>query len=472
MLRNQRGFTMVEGLVAGAMVAGLGVAVMKMSQTSQVSQRGMMGMNELGRDLEVMRANIEEPQSCVNTFLGKKVNSGVTLTSLMSAQNTEIMKTDSMMGHNTYQLTGIQIGNHNPNTYRTEVHFNFKKMEKEGRSQSVRRTFYIFTKIDPATKVITECIDPLKNIADGTMKQTCYDADPAKRAICEENITNLSQEVKQYVCSTHPYLRYDPATKKCFPLDAGKKCPAGQYIRGWKANGDLDCYAGPPLSTPPSTCTTWSAWSPLANTQCPGTDIIQTRTCTTPGITDSETNHVDGTKTTGCAKLKCSISYQGRINGATSVPSSNGIWNRWVENQDHDCNSSPGCGINMGIACTGDTAVTLYYAFRYAGVETGERSTTSNSTGTVVYGGWHTIISGALNECDSPRTCGLKVRAVAADPAYKCSVTYRFRNEDYISSPQSDGVWSVMSDPGAGDDNCEKNGGCGMVASITCTTPP
>ena len=103
--------------------------------------------------------------------------------------------------------------------------------------------------------------------------------DLTKRSICED-IYGVPENVKYANGQCDLHL-----------VHANKKCPTGKYLKGFDAQGKIICGSNAVA------CTNWSAWAPSESNTCSNATLTQTRSCTSPGNTDTESRVVNGTRT-------------------------------------------------------------------------------------------------------------------------------------------------------------------------------
>lgn len=191
------------------------------------------------------------------------------------------------------------------------------------------------------------------------------------------------------------------------------------------------------------------------------------------GTSDIECNNGVLTKTEKCSSLPktldCQIRYGHRLDQRGPNYASNNQW-AWVDNgdSDRDCKTSPGCGIQVGVSCKGDSEINVKYRYKQAGRVSPERETGwSGNNNLFKNGPWSMINDDFKFECEGGG-CGVWMNVEVKDPDAKCTLTYQYHNEHFATTPASNGHWSQMVRD-VGDDNCEKNSGCGIRASISCT---
>lgn len=295
MLKNQKGFSMMEAVIAAGLVGAISVAALTMWENYFKTDLGQKRINELSQDLYVLRSFIEDPKACVINFKGKEL--GTKLEEFKNSNKVTILKVGSAIGKEAYILENIEIGTFDPKMGRTSINLLLKKTDIKGRSQSTIRRFYILTKVKE--NVIEECVDPLQTTSDGALVKMCADADPLREWDCTKVLKNMAYDIKKRYCGNHPILRFDENTGKCYALDAAKVCTSG-YIRGFDNDGNLNCYLGPgkpPVL--PGMCVKWGPWYPDTNTQCEGVPMKQKRHCMDIGFSGTEFLETKGTKK-GC----------------------------------------------------------------------------------------------------------------------------------------------------------------------------
>src|SRR5690606_18752824 len=170
----------------------------------------------------------------------------------------------------------------------------FDKLQAGATSAKVNRFTYLH--VEASGGAISKCLIPSEMSSESLVNRFCKDVDPKENESCEDNLLNLTVDVKEHYCGKgHPFLKFDAASGKCLPLDAGKACASG-FIQGYNAAGELECYVLPPRTpTVNPVCLAWSNWSPASTNACPSASVTQTRSCTNgPG---SQTRTVTGTKT-------------------------------------------------------------------------------------------------------------------------------------------------------------------------------
>ena len=295
MLRNEKGFSMMEAVIAAGLVGVISVAALTMWENYFKTDLGQKRINDLGNDLFVLRSFIEDPKACVINFKGKRI--GEKLQEFQNSNKVTVLKVGNAIGRDAYILESIEIANFESKTGRTSINILLKKTDPKGRSQSTIRRFFVLTKVKE--NVIEECVDPLQTTADGALVKICADADPLREWDCDEVIRNVAFEIKKRYCGNHHMLRFNESTGKCYAMDAAQNCQSG-YIRGYDIQGNVICYQGPGKpEILPRICTKWGEWQPETNTECEGTNFTQTRYCADIGLNGTEKRQVTGSKK-GC----------------------------------------------------------------------------------------------------------------------------------------------------------------------------
>lgn len=308
--RNQRGFSLVEGLVATGILGAVALGMVALNSQHKAGTSGIKSSEDMSKTLRGLRTVVTNPVACRLNFKGQKINAG-TLIQLVDANNNPVLRVNDLVANKTYRLSGINVRDYDPGRSVTQVEFLFTNVTDNIRSQSVKKTFEVLTTV--AGGEITDCIDPVGQTVKGALYKSCMDVDPKSDGDCENNYSNLLEEVKLLYCQGHPYLEYDPGTKKCKPLDAGRVCPPGKVMAGYNPTGSqLNC-TDLPNNIPPtpdnpsaltSLCTTWSGWSPQQNDVCSGEAFTQSRTCNDGTV---ESKNLVGTK--DCSSCPADTTY-------------------------------------------------------------------------------------------------------------------------------------------------------------------
>jgi prepilin-type N-terminal cleavage/methylation domain-containing protein len=307
---NEKGFSLVEVMVSIGLLAVIGVGMVALNSQQKTTQAGIKSAGDMVKVMNDLRTLIGDPKACEINFLGQDIGESG-LKALKDSSGTEILRVGDKLANNTYQLSGIDLSDYNTSKLRAKVKFQFTGITDNVRSKSVSRSFYVFSR--EAGGKISECLDPVKLTSDGALKKSCLDVDPLKEGDCEKIYANLLTEVKKLYCENHPYLEYNPVSMKCLPLDAGHVCPAGKVMRGYSATGKtLDCVNVPSPTYPPedtavvpgppkapTTCSSWSPYTPSDTSVCYGTNFMQTSTCLDAGSALTDPRSATGKMTTG-----------------------------------------------------------------------------------------------------------------------------------------------------------------------------
>ncbi len=299
MLKNQKGFSMMEAVIAAGLVGAISVAALTLWENYFKQDLGASRITELTNDLYVLRSFLEDTKACEINFKNKTL--GTKLQEFRNANNAVVLKVGDSIGKEAYVLESIELGEHNPKTNRTSINLMLKKTDPKGRSQSTIRRFFILTKVKG--EIVDECLNPLQTTADGALIKICADADPKREWDCEKVLKNVAYEIKEKYCGNHPIFRFNPLTGKCYAFDGARNCPSG-FIRGFDADGNILCYAGPGKpAIPPGFCTKWNDWFPDPKTVCKDEEFDQKRYCADLGFSATEKRKFKGTKE-GCEVAK------------------------------------------------------------------------------------------------------------------------------------------------------------------------
>lgn len=263
---DQKGFSLVEIMVATAILGITAVGLMDFSSKRQASTKGVTMQSEFDQFLSLVVISIANPLVCERNLLNK--TSGTALQEILDVEGRPVLKVGERYAQGTYVLKGITIGRHFPAVNRTEINLNFERRIKAIGSSSFRKVIFgAFTESVETT--ITKCLNAEEMNARAALWKMCLDVDPknegkvADTGACEEVLENMVTEVKQAFCdSSYPFISWDPSRKKCAPIDARKTCTTA--VRGYNGQDQLCCYRPPsphpggPIfnqpSPPPETC--------------------------------------------------------------------------------------------------------------------------------------------------------------------------------------------------------------------------
>lgn len=201
----------------------------------------------------------------------------------------------------------------------------------------------------------------------------------------------------------------------------------------------------------------------------PATCSSQTRTCNNGSLSGSHA--YPSCSVTALPYAQCNVFYQYFLNGdfgSTGV-TSNGAWAQ-KKNQDQNYNcTGAGCGLKVGVSCTGSAEVKLTYQYQEFSTPGIEQSTPWSGTDGQVRWGSSAILQRSTHpkvECGNGLNCGLRVSAETRN-GKPCTVSYQYRAEGNRFSPiKTDGDWSLLSGVNGGD-NCD-DGYCGIQIKLNC----
>lgn len=241
---NQKGLSLVEITVSMGLLGVLGIGYMTMSENHKKSSKGVKIVSDLDQSLVLIKDIINNPKVCEINFLNKKTGENVRVQDLLGVDQQPLVSENKKIAKDAYVITAITIGSYDPASSRTAIELDLTKSAKEAtRSQNMRRTFRIFTEVN-SQGVITKCLDPIDYTAIGARIKMCRDVDPQSTTDCLDNYDNLLAEVKRLFCGGghYSFVKYDTATEKCVPIDAGSGCGSG-FVQGYDGAGNLVCFS-------------------------------------------------------------------------------------------------------------------------------------------------------------------------------------------------------------------------------------
>lgn len=244
-LLKASGVSLVELTVSMGVLSLAGLGYMSLNQIQKKSSKGVEIVSELDQAIFTIRNVMSDPQVCELNFLGKPTGGTASLDELKGLDPTKpLMKVGAGVAKESYTVSSIVIGNHNPRSHRTTIEVKLLRKKDATRSQDMVRLFNVYTKTN-AGGTITECVDPIDNTARGALYKMCLDADAGTPVTpdCEDNVARLMMDVKERMCNGNVYafVKWDAASKKCVPIDSNLTCGA-QYMRGYDVNGNAVCY--------------------------------------------------------------------------------------------------------------------------------------------------------------------------------------------------------------------------------------
>lgn len=238
-IKNDSGFSLIEIMISIALLGGLGVAAMQLSQTSSLTKTGLTARNDLEQTVAAIQGVISQPVKCSLNFKG--LAPGSSITSLKKSATETLFKVGDLSNGKYYTLRSMSLEPIDPQTRQTRLRMEFS-LNQDGKASKIQSKF-----ISLAPKLvggaIDGCIDPADLAADFVLKKMCFDVDPSdltKNSDCLDNLANLRTEIRRLYCEAHPLFSWNSSLGTCSPLDAGIGCPGG-YIQGY--NGKTpSCY--------------------------------------------------------------------------------------------------------------------------------------------------------------------------------------------------------------------------------------
>lgn len=242
---RQAGFSLPEAMIGLGLLAGVGVAGMALNDNTSKSIKGTRSSGDLGSVMTEIRQVLYNPSACQYTFGGLRVDEGPT--ALKDGNGTPIPAFEKglKVGNGANRLVDIKVISLDPSKYRALVKFDFEKTQKE--TGPTQKSYFINLFVESSGTQITRCIDPSEEGAKMALENFCKDADPANNVPpgtnidCEDNLESVIAETKRLYCTSVLFLSYDAGTGKCLPLDATRRCPVGEYLKGFGPNGELIC---------------------------------------------------------------------------------------------------------------------------------------------------------------------------------------------------------------------------------------
>lgn len=246
---SQSGFTLTETMIGMALLIGLGVVGLKLSQSMQKSSSGMRKMSAMSKVMIQMRTMVSNATVCTANFKDKGVGDVVPL---ITGKDGEVMLgSGTKMENDTIMVKEVRIENLMPERKRAQVSVLFERLTKDGRAAHSKKVLNIMASIQGGK--IEKCLDFGGMLDDSLVQKLCWDADPENfipggpndNFDCADNVAHLIAEVKSLYCKENGLVG-DVATGTCHALDANVSCPVGTFLRGFSSDGAPDCYAPEP----------------------------------------------------------------------------------------------------------------------------------------------------------------------------------------------------------------------------------
>jgi hypothetical protein len=89
---TSRGFSMVEAMVSGVLVIGLGAVVVGISDNEKKSTLGLKDKSDLNRAMNIMGEQISDPNTCRLNFLNKDISEPFRISELKDKNGDTIVK--------------------------------------------------------------------------------------------------------------------------------------------------------------------------------------------------------------------------------------------------------------------------------------------------------------------------------------------------------------------------------------------
>ncbi|WP_372655202.1 prepilin-type N-terminal cleavage/methylation domain-containing protein [Halobacteriovorax sp.] len=215
-LKNDRGFSLAEILVAAGLLGLLSLGVMQMNGSmmkGQATAEVKMEAIEIRRQIIL---NMSEKMACENTLSG--TNLGDTVNSIKNTADNAIFTVGNKYGANALELesiTVVDVGDVGGGMRDAELQVVFKSLKKAayGSSEKVFKS-RLKVKAANSTAPITECYDDTAGTIATANETSCISVGGT----------------------------WDPATSKCSNTNVwGKSCPDGEVLKGFEDDGEPIC---------------------------------------------------------------------------------------------------------------------------------------------------------------------------------------------------------------------------------------
>ncbi len=176
-LHAQRGFGILEVLVATALLTILSVGTMTLLESTQKAQRGVQAKDEFRDVIAEMRSHLNNRAACLNSFGGQNVTGSISSNSIKDASNVNkfvvgAATSSNMLKFSKFTIDGWTADASSPNQGTAKLNVNVSKTSNAGGTQELHQTIAVRLKTDAANK-ITDCFSL------GTVSEGAWQLDPS-----------------------------------------------------------------------------------------------------------------------------------------------------------------------------------------------------------------------------------------------------------------------------------------------------
>lgn len=435
LVKTSHGSTLVQVMVAGALMAGASVYIMRSNQTQNKLQKNVVNKASQSAIAREFSETLLEGSVCLNTL--KKagtLSNNLVLAGLYNKSDKLIYSKDSeLYGQIISDIKLIDYVASSGRKYQRStvaVTTSSKKEDESvgGKSHVHKIPLFLIT-ID---NKIDTCISDEAESALDALRRACNDLKGTfneSTAACENFYGEqgpVLNYVKENFCASgkgesciHPY-----ANQKCSGVDVRGANHNNWVLKGFNGGGKMQCLCVPrdcenptlycegtdlgtdwcqkecPKGTktvdecappPPESCEEWGDWTPDASSTCSNSTVAQTRSCL-KGSSDSETRTISGSKTcsTNCTSwsdwspLANTTCPDKDVQQTRNCTSGAGQETRVVKGEKKDCNTGE-CTI---LHPAGWTTPDCHCSEYYTPTASGAKSTMRNGETKVLYGSY------------------------------------------------------------------------------------
>lgn len=240
---NQKGFSLIEVIVAlGVMTAGA-FFMMKMNEDNQKTINNMFISQGIATDMANTTRRMSNVSACDNNFRNRNLSGGAAISSLRDENNNVFLSVGQEGGHGgaRFRVTAIETSPKDASSF--NLHITYQKIGSFVGSEVLRKTFAIPAQITGST--VEACQTSDSSVIAAAVEQSCYGGaifDPVTKTCQVMMMAPGSCPVGQYVRG----INYD-ASNHTFKISCrdmptkNQDCPAGQFVRGFSLSGRPQC---------------------------------------------------------------------------------------------------------------------------------------------------------------------------------------------------------------------------------------
>lgn len=262
--REQKGFTLMEVMVALGISSVLVMAIMNAQKTSEESMGNIKRNNEINELIQTLTAELSKDEVCSRNFAGFGIaRTGITL---VNKQGGTLLATgpyspETKQGGTKANLNIVSIATSAGTGSKMNLTVTYRQLVKGWENPSANETFVLPINVYLKNALITSCYSELQTTLELAVQAACqgegarwYAADttyPYGRCEHEVEIKNAAGTVLPptagaFACPAGQVLRnintsVGKMSFECTTIGTNSACPAWSYLRGMNSDGTPNC---------------------------------------------------------------------------------------------------------------------------------------------------------------------------------------------------------------------------------------